>query len=217
MADPAHTPVVHGPSRIFLARHGQSEFNAEGRITGQLDPPLTAKGKKQAQRLARALHDERISAIYTSDLVRARETAAPTALAHGLPIRLSAALREIHLGVLQGRFRDERDPEAERLWRARASDPGAYRAPGGETFADLERRVRDWVQDVLQADTGAVLVVGHRTTNRAILAVLLGWSPAVATSVNPRNEHLYEITREPTPRIRTICIDERHAHDGIVE
>ena len=138
MADSAHTPVVQGPSRIFLARHGQSEFNAEGRISGQLDPPLTAKGRKQAQLLARALDDERISSIYTSDLVRARETAAPTALAHGLPIRLSAALREIDLGVLQGRFRDERDPEAERLWRARASDPGTYRPPGGESFADLD-------------------------------------------------------------------------------
>jgi broad specificity phosphatase PhoE len=197
--------------KIFLARHGHSEWNAERRVTGQLDPPLSDKGRQQARSLARALRAESLAAIYTSPLTRARETAVPTAVAHRLPIQTRDALKEMHAGVLQGRFRDARDPEAQRLWQERRWDKRPYRIPGGETFAELERRVLPCLAEILATARGPILLVGHRNTNRVILAALMGWPPERAMAFNPRSKYLYEVTRGAEPRIRTIHLDERKA------
>lgn len=100
--------------RLILIRHGESVGNREGFWQGQLDYPLTANGVKQARLLAEWLADEKIDALYSSDLVRAKKTAEFIAAYHGLPVTTTPLLREINLGRFQGLTRkqvEERYPE----------------------------------------------------------------------------------------------------------
>src|SRR5918911_3955609 len=92
------------PVRILLARHGETVFNVEGRWQGQSDSPLTERGLAQARELARALADEPIAAVYSSDLGRAFTTAAQVARPHGLTGIPEERLRERGLGRLTGRL-----------------------------------------------------------------------------------------------------------------
>ncbi len=199
--------------KIFLVRHGRSEWNGRKRISGQHDPPLSPEGVRQAQCLKALLRDERLSAIYASPLSRAVATAGPTAACHHLDITTCDALKEIHLGILQGRFRDGRDPEAQRLWAEREKEKLHYRIPGGETFLELERRVVPCLHDILE-QKGAVLIVGHRSTNRVILRELMRWSLNVALELDLRSKYLYEIVPGANPLISTIRLDNGHKYDG---
>lgn len=200
------------PTKIFLARHGQSIYNAEKRLSGQLDPSLTPQGRCQAHLLARALQEEHLAAIYTSTLSRAIETARPTALAHGLLIQQRSALNELHFGILQGRFRDARDPTAQRLWTARRKEKVHYRFAGGETFADLAQRVLPCLDEILTHEAGkVVLIVAHRNTNLLLLSALLHWPLEVTLGFDMRNGHLYEILPGEAPCYKTIVVGEARA------
>ncbi len=192
---------------VYLARHGQSLWNRRTLVTGQLDPELAPEGRAQARELAALLGEVPLSAVYSSTLSRSRETARPVAEVHGLDVREIPALRELHLGALQGRFRDNRDPEAEALWRARKADPVGFRAPGGESFAELASRAGRAVRSILVAHPGdTVLIVGHRNTNRAILATLLGWTPEVALAAAIGHDCLYRLRMSTPPGVSAIRI-----------
>ncbi|HEX5476491.1 MAG TPA: histidine phosphatase family protein, partial [Burkholderiales bacterium] len=88
-------------TRLCLVRHGETAWNAEGRVQGQLDIPLNAHGEGQARAVAQALAGERFDAIYASDLGRVRQTARPAAERLGLPVQLDTRLRERHYGIFQ--------------------------------------------------------------------------------------------------------------------
>lgn len=207
-----------GPATIYLARHGESVFNRDKRIAGQLDIPLSAKGIAQSHALERALRTQPLTAIYTSTLKRARDTAVPIASARNLPIREHAALMEMHHGSLQGRYRDERDPDAQTLWAQRARDKLAFAMPDGETYAELEQRVCAALAEITARETGGrILIVGHRHTNRVLLCALLGWNHAEAAVAKPRSRYVYEITPGPKPRVRTLSLHEErvgYVYDG---
>jgi probable phosphoglycerate mutase len=89
-------------TRLCIVRHGETAWNAEGRVQGQLDIPLNEIGYSQARSLAEVLRGEAFDALYSSDLVRVQQTARPLAERLGLPPRLDARLRERHYGVFQG-------------------------------------------------------------------------------------------------------------------
>jgi 2,3-bisphosphoglycerate-dependent phosphoglycerate mutase len=89
-------------ARLCMVRHGETAWNAEGRVQGQLDIPLSAAGLAQAQSVAGALPSGRFSALYSSDLARVRQTAQPAAAKLGLEMRVEACLRERHYGAFQG-------------------------------------------------------------------------------------------------------------------
>jgi broad specificity phosphatase PhoE len=194
--------------KVFVARHGQSEWNGQKRISGQLDPGLTAKGQAQAKGLARVLHTEKLTAIYASPLSRAVATAKPSAELHGLPIQTCAALKEIHLGVLQGRYRDHRDPEARDLWRTWQSDKVTAHIPGGESFVDLETRVEPCLEQLLGHNkAGTILIVAHRSVVRVILGKLMHWSQKDYLPLEIHNHTLYQIEPGPKPVISTVRFD----------
>ncbi len=179
---------------LYLARHGQSEWNNQGRVTGQLDPGLSATGLEQSAALARCVQGEQLDAIYSSALQRAVATAAPTAAASGLPVVQLAAFNEIHAGVLQGRFRDERDGQAQALWARWKADLWGAGLPGGERFDQFARRVGAALQDILRRHAGQrVLIVGHSATNRVVLGTLLGWPRERWHELRPRNKYLYRL------------------------
>jgi len=193
------------PQTILLIRHGQSLWNSRKRVTGQLDPGLSETGKRQALALAETLASVPVHAIYTSRLERTVHTAQPTAKRHGLAIHVDSRLDEIHHGILQGRYRDERDPEAQALWEQRKKDKLRFRFPGGENLLDVAHRVLPFLESMMVREQGKqVLIVGHRNTNRVILGLLLGAAPEAWDAINPRSRALYEIG--PLHRDRNVQI-----------
>ena len=112
-------------TRVLAIRHGETAWNVDTRIQGQLDIPLNDTGRWQAERLAKALADEGISAIYSSDLLRAYQPAQAIGHASGLPIHTDAALRERGFGAFEGHTYKEieaRWPEGSERWRKRDVD-----------------------------------------------------------------------------------------------
>jgi broad specificity phosphatase PhoE len=194
-------------TKIFLARHGQSESNNQKLITGQLDVRLSAQGREQSESLARCLVDEPLEAIYTSALLRTVETAQPTAAAKQLRIVSLPALNEIHLGVLQGRHRDERDPQAQALWAQWQADLWNYRVPGGETFEELAQRAEQALDEILRRHRDqTILIVGHRATNRVLLGTLLQWPRERWDEIRLRNKFFYALRPGAPPGVTTIAL-----------
>jgi 2,3-bisphosphoglycerate-dependent phosphoglycerate mutase len=127
-------------TRVVAVRHGETAWNVQTRIQGQIDIGLNAVGREQAQRLARALADERFDAVYASDLRRAADTAHALAVRAGLPLRTEVSLRERAFGEFEGLTWaevEQQHPEASRRWRER--DTG-FGPPGGETLAVFYER-----------------------------------------------------------------------------
>ncbi len=128
-------------TRIIVIRHGETDWNVAARVQGQLDIGLNPTGHWQARRLARALADERFDAIYTSDLVRAHQTAHVLARQAGLEARTVPGLRERGFGVFEGlTFAEieQRFPEQSRRWRRRDASFGP---DGGEILQSFHDRV----------------------------------------------------------------------------
>lgn len=167
-------------TRICFIRHGETDWNVERRIQGQHDVPLNANGHAQARAVAQALRERRFAAIYTSDLLRARDTAEALARLAGLAVCARGGLRERHFGVLQGLTAEERSARypAEQA-RLKARDPD-YVLPGGESLAGFARRVMACIDDIVAAHAGAELliathggvldVVHRRATGRPLTA-----------------------------------------------
>jgi probable phosphoglycerate mutase len=151
--------------RLLLVRHGESTYNAEGRLQGQADPPLSSRGRAEAEALARVLDGVAPERVVASDLVRARETAA--LLGHP-DAPTDARLREIDVGEWAGRPISDFPPGPEPSWRG-----GPLVPPGGEAWPDLVARVGGAVDELL-ADGGPWLVVAHGGVVRAAVTYVTG-------------------------------------------
>jgi broad specificity phosphatase PhoE len=158
---------------VYLARHGQSDWNAEARWQGHADRPLTDLGRRQARELAERLAGVRLEAVYSSDLERARATAEAVALPRGLPVSTLPELREIDVGSWSGLTREEaeaRFPAAFRRWA-----DGAHGWDDGETYEEMTARVVGAVLGLGAIHPDAsVLVVAHGGPIRALHATALG-------------------------------------------
>jgi 2,3-bisphosphoglycerate-dependent phosphoglycerate mutase len=129
--------------RIIAVRHGETEWNALGREQGQLDSPLTARGLKQAEAIAGRLRRVSFSALYSSDLGRALQTAEIVARATGARIEVDTGLRERHTGIFQGLTKEQMAAQYPSEYSAYRADPYAYQVPGGESGQRrTERSVR---------------------------------------------------------------------------
>jgi broad specificity phosphatase PhoE len=157
------------PTTILIARHGETDWNRDGRFQGHADPPLNSTGRAQAAELASELADAGITAVHSSDLRRAAETAAIVAARLGIEVIPQSGLREIDVGEFQGLTHGEIDarwPEA----RARFEELG-FGWRQGETFEELSGRVVATLLAIGAAHPGErVLAVGHGGTVRAALA-----------------------------------------------
>jgi glucosyl-3-phosphoglycerate phosphatase len=152
-------------ARIVLVRHGQSAWNAEGRLQGQADPPLSALGRREAVALRVALPGFAPGRVLTSDLRRARETAA--ALGHP-QAAADAAWREIDVGQWAGRPLADLPAGPDPSWRG-----GDLVPPGGERWSELAARVAEAL-DALSRRGGDWLVVTHGGVIRAAVAHVTG-------------------------------------------
>lgn len=161
---------------LYLVRHGQTDWNREGRVQGRADLPLNALGVAQSAALARHLTPVPLAAVYTSPAQRARQTAEAIAQAHGLEARPREGLLEMEMGALDGvSLREMRDrfPDFFVLWSA---DPGTARFPGGETMTELQERTWATALEIIRAHgpTESVVLVSHAFALYSILCRVLG-------------------------------------------
>ena len=160
-------------TRILLVRHGETDWNSERRWQGHADQPLNDAGREQARELAETLTDRGIDVVYSSDLVRAHETALIVAERLGLPVEVDAGLREVDVGDWAGRLVSEIeavDPEAFQLWRQ-----GRKGWNGGESYEEMGERVVGAVLRLAGRHPGkTVLIVTHGGSIRACRATAAG-------------------------------------------
>lgn len=144
---------------LYLARHGETDWNRQGRYQGQLDIPLNTKGREQARALADSLTMIGPGAIWASDLCRARETAEIVALPHQLPVLTHPGLREMDFGEWQGLTWQEVEASFPQVWPRWIRDPASVQIPKAEGVEALESRFNLTLQGICTLYPGQKLIV----------------------------------------------------------
>ncbi len=182
-------------TRLLLVRHGETDWNAEGRLQGLADIPLSETGRRQATRLAFIIRTYRPDQAVCSDLSRTRETC----LLLGYPApRLDPLWREADLGAWTGQSVAKLKEDAGKDyigWRS-----GTLTPPAGETWTALCRRVQAALDSVVEA-SGSQLIVTHGGPIRAACAVLLGLQPGSLVPVHPASVTIIDVDGHPTLRV----------------
>lgn len=160
-------------THVLLIRHGQSEGNAAGRFGGHTATPLSPKGREQAQRTARALSSETFSAIYTSDLPRAVETATPLAKLAGLELQITDAFRERSVGVMEGMTFEEAAEQHPEQYAALLRRDMEHVLLGGESYRQLLDRASRKLDEAIQQNIGGRIAILTHTGTICILALHL--------------------------------------------
>jgi broad specificity phosphatase PhoE len=175
-------------TQLCLVRHGQTDWNLEGRYQGQSDVPLNEFGRNQVRVLAQKIKGYPFSAIYTSDLERAYETARILAANLHLPVMRDSRLREINQGQWEGQLVDDIKSRFAGLWQQRTLDPASLRPPCGETVAEVAERVYATMDDIshLHPNT-SVLVASHGLVLATVICKVRGIPLGQAYSVIPNN------------------------------
>ena len=175
-------------THVLLIRHGETEWNAAGRVQGHSESPLSERGRTQAAALAARLALAPLHAIYASDLGRALDTAAPIAAAHGLPVHSLVNLRERHYGDWEGLTLTDLETDYPADWhryhKLREFD---FPVPGAETWPEVKARVVSTLHEILTNHTGreeTVALVGHGGSLR--MAVLDALQAPLATLLRVR-------------------------------
>jgi glucosyl-3-phosphoglycerate phosphatase len=180
--------------RLLLVRHGESVWNAQRKLQGQQDLPLSAKGRIQAQQLAPVVHSYAPDFVIASDLQRARETAELI----GYPAqRLEPMWREAFLGEWEGALIPDlrsSNGEAYNAWR-----DGSFNPPNAESFQSFCERIRTAIDDA-KARGRNVLVVTHGGAVRAAMTVLFGMTPNRIVPVSPASLTVMDLRPEPKLR-----------------
>jgi probable phosphoglycerate mutase len=160
-------------THVLLIRHGQSEGNAAGRFGGHTATPLSAKGREQAEKTARALAGESFSAIYTSDLPRAVETATPLAELTGLDLRITDAFRERSVGVMEGLTFEEAAEQHPEQYGALLRRDLDHVLLGGESYRQLLDRASRKLDESIEDNKGGRIAIYTHTGTICILALHL--------------------------------------------
>jgi broad specificity phosphatase PhoE len=187
---------------IYIARHGETTWNVEGKIQGRSDPGLSPKGYTQSLALLEQLKERPISAIYTSTLKRSVFTAQPIANHLDLSIQKQPELDEIAFGILEGRLLSKFDEELKSEWEQFKDQRFTYRIPGAENYTDVANRIKPFMERVLRNHEGQeVLVVGHRVVNRLLIGMLLESPLEKVLEIEQTNDCLYLIQKNGETKV----------------
>jgi broad specificity phosphatase PhoE len=182
-------------TELILIRHGETDWNVEGRYQGQADPPLNREGLDQARLLAKELRDVHLDVLYTSPLRRALQTAQILADSLKVPLHLEPRLMEIHQGDWQGRLRAEISALYPELFRRWETEPWQVTPPGGEHLSHVQARVDRAVGDMLARYRGKRIgVVAHRIPIALIKVRYQGLDPDVVRTLQLPNTYWETIT-----------------------
>ncbi len=206
--------------KLLLIRHGQSTGNAEGRVQGQADLPLTDLGRKQARALAHRLQREEWnpSAIYSSDLVRAAETAEILASGRGLAVILDERLREYDCGELTNLIWQDIETLYPEIWHSMHHSAEWMSIPGEEGNAAFDRRLTSVLSDIQthHGDEKIVAIVSHGASLGTLLCQLLGLDTGRPAPFRFGNTSLSVVELQPPGPVLTLLNDTCHL-DGDVQ
>ncbi|AFZ23761.1 fructose-2,6-bisphosphatase [Cylindrospermum stagnale PCC 7417] len=172
----------HQGIRLLLVRHGETEWNRQGKFQGQIDVPLNDNGRQQAAKAGEFLQDVAIDFAVSSTMLRPKETAEIILKQHpSVKLELLDGLREISHGLWEGKFEAEIEQEFPGELERWRTEPAVVQMPEGENLQQVwERSVAAWqsiVQAALENQPQTGLVVAHDATNKTLLCYLLGLSP----------------------------------------
>lgn len=160
--------------RLILVRHGETNWNKEGRYQGQIDTDLSERGLEQGRALAKALAELPIDEFYASHLKRARMTAQFCADYHGKSVQIDERLQEIAHGTWEGLLAEEVNKDYAELLQAWRDNPASVQMPEGENLQVLAERSLAAFEEIAKANIGkTVLVAAHDATNKVIICKLL--------------------------------------------
>ncbi|MGJ3240913.1 MAG: histidine phosphatase family protein [Anaerolineae bacterium] len=188
--------------RIIFIRPGETEWNKIGRWQGTVAIPLNTHGIKQAQRLAKFIRNINLDVIYSSDLRRARDTAAVLSEYAHVTLHFDERLRERHMGTWQGLTTNEIRDWYKAQYQELIADPHHVVIPAGESRAQVAERVYDCFQEIMASDLETIGIISHTTAIRTLMAKLapdskpydmLFRNMSVTTLAN--NEGAWEITQ----------------------
>jgi alpha-ribazole phosphatase len=161
--------------RLYLIRHGEVEGAADGKLLGRTNTPLSERGLEQARQLAEVLSAAGLSAVYSSDLQRARMTGEIIAKRNNLRVQENSAWREVDMGGWEGRTMASLHDEAPERVGQLFEDPASFEYPEGESFATFTARVQGALDQLLMThDNGVVALVAHGGVCRTIIGNVLG-------------------------------------------
>jgi probable phosphoglycerate mutase len=169
-------PEILG-TRIFLVRHGETDFNLTHRFQGRIDIPLNKEGKNQAQALSLALKHELLTAVYSSPLIRAMETARSIKVFHpSTPLFEEEGLIEMDLGELDGMQAGDWISQHQEFYKTWRTTPSRLKMPGGESLGEVQNRAMDTLERITQLypPGSTLLFCSHNFVNHAILCHALG-------------------------------------------
>ena len=201
---------------IYIARHGETEWNAQQRIQGHTDVALSERGREQAQLLAARLADTPLDAAYASDLRRAADTARAVIGSRGIPLTPTPELREYNKGIFEGLTPAECERQHPDLYAASLVNDLDFAPPGGETIRETGARMDAIVQQVRRRhQDAAVLIVGHGGSLRAALVSLLELPPEANWKFVMHNCSLTVIHTYPDNAVLHLYNDTSHL-SGVV-
>lgn len=181
---------------IYLCRHGQTVFNREHRLQGQMESDLTPLGRAQAGAMAGLLLDlvrrdaTRPWRLVASPLRRARDTAGIIGAKLGLPVEFDDRLMELTVGEWEGRLRAELAREHPELFTDRT---WFFAAPGGETYDQVMARVSDWLSEQVAEPERRLIVVSHGIAGRLLRGAYAGLSPAETLELDVPQDAVYRL------------------------
>ncbi len=200
-------------TRLLLVRHGETVWNADAVYRGRSEIPLGETGKRQAHLTGRSLAGEGVTALMSSPLVRARETAEAIAEATGVAVEIDNDLTDLDCGEWEG-LTDaqvkERYPDVRRTWLA---TPQLVRLPGGEALDEVTGRVLPVLERVLSAP-GTVVLVSHRVAHKVAICALLGLDNSHFWDVRLDVAGITEFECSSTRRVLVRHNDTSHLRDG---
>lgn len=182
---------------IYLCRHGQTVFNREHRLQGQMESDLTPLGRAQAGAMGDLLHDlvrrdaDRPWRIVASPLRRARDTAAIIGAKLGLPVAFDARLMELTVGAWEGRLRADLARERPALFADRT---WFFAAPGGETYDQVMARVSSWLADQAAEPERRLIVVSHGVAGRLLRGAYAGLPRAEVLEQDVPQDAVYRLS-----------------------
>ncbi len=197
--------------KIFLIRHGQSEWNKLYKIQGQQDTMLTDLGRKQAVRIGSRLINENVDIIFTSDLARAFDTANIISGIINKPLVVSQDIREINFGKWEGltlqnikeMYRDEYS-----LW---LKEPDRLEIEGAETLKKLEARIMNWINNIImESRENNIAIVSHSATLKTIILGLLGIDISHYKNITLHNVSLSIVECREYNNVLTMLNDTSH-------
>ena len=184
-----------GTLRLYIARHGETDWNVLHRLQGWTDRPLNETGRRQAAELAETLKGIRLEAIYSSTLSRSRDTAR-TVAGSTMMVKSLDGLRERNYGHYQGG--SDTDPDY-----LRRSNDWIDRLDDGESLNQLLARARDSLAQIRREHPdGNVLIVAHRITNQMLLRALLDLTPEQTVKIVQDNDEVYLVEIDPGAKPR---------------